>query len=145
MLEIEIPKDIRDYKPKFIGSFTGRQVVCIAVIILMALLCKGLQENILGLPKSTYIPVIFLAVPPFLVGWGDPLFGMPAEKYLQTVFVSQFLSKGKRVYESTNYYTLIEKEAENIEENKDSSKKGKTQENKKRKKENLPPELTAYA
>jgi len=123
MIEIEIPKDIRDYEAKLIGPFTTRQLFC---AIGLAIGCFGsykIAVNIFG--EDTGLVWLFpaiVAVPLGLIGWYKP-YGLPFEKFAKSVFVSMFLAPAKRVYKISNLHDefdlLIDKEEKaKISENK---------------------------
>ena len=95
-IEKEIPKDIKDYKPKLIGPFTTRQILCLAPALALGLgLFFGLK-NVLSTDVRLFA-ITFIAAPFFLLGWYEP-YHMPFEKFVKTVFVSTILSPLYRKY-----------------------------------------------
>lgn len=140
MLEIAIPRDIREYQPKFIGSFTMRQVICIMIIMGIFAINSFIQTNILGFTQVIYLTALVPASIPFAFGWGEKLIGMPVEKYVMIVFTNQILAPKHRYYRTHNYISIIEKKIE-AEETEDENRKKKP---KKIKKQLIPADLMAY-
>lgn len=136
MVTIQIPKDIREYEPKFIGPFNIRQAVCLTASVVIEFLGVQLQTAILKLPTASYIPPLIIAIIPLFFGFAGPVLHMKPEVYLRTVFMNMTVVPKNRPYKTHNYYDvhLNVKEAE-VAENK---------EKKKQKLENLPDELIAY-
>lgn len=108
MLEISIPRDIRDFQPKFMGPFTERQCAALAVMVVVMLLTCLIQKKILGFEVVTYLPGLVLSVPAFLFGWGDKMLQMPFEVYARTVFLNTFVIPKHRVYQIHCYYSTTE-------------------------------------
>ncbi len=109
MIEIEIPKDVRDFEAKLIGPFTARQLFC---AIGLALGCYGsykMAVNLFGEGASVNMlfPIVG-AIPFAAVGWFKP-YGMHFEKFARSVFVSMFLSPTKRLYKIDNTFDRFDK------------------------------------
>ena len=94
MVEVSMPKDIREYKPKIIGTFTLRQIVCVAIGIAYAA------------PIAILIPVpamlklligVLLMLPMFISGWVE-IFGMTFEKYVVYYIKNRILQPKIRIY-----------------------------------------------
>ena len=98
MIEIEIPKDVRDYETKLLGPFTTRQLICAVCMAVLCILTYKGASSILGEESSLkiFFPIV-VAIPFGLIGWVKP-YGMKFEKFAKSVFVSMFLSPAKRVY-----------------------------------------------
>ncbi len=128
-LSITIHKDIREFKPKLIGQFTSRQVVCFAVIAVIFFLWKTLLTKVFGLEHISYIPAIIPALIPAAFGWGDMLLGMPVETYFGLVFTNKFVAMKHRKYKIHNYisieYDKLLKEKMEEEEKEKEKIKGK--------------------
>lgn len=98
MIEIRINKDIGSYKPKIMGPFTGRQLVCVIIGWAAAMLIYFLTA-----PCLTQSSALFLAFIPagaaVMFGWVKPL-GIPMERFLKSAFVSMFLTPSIRRYKT---------------------------------------------
>lgn len=115
MINIQIPKDVREYQPKFIGSFTFRQAVCLAIVVAINSAAVFVQKNILGMETVNYIPQMIISIIPLFFGWGEEALHMKPESYIRTVFKNMFFIPKKRVFKSRNYYDVyfsVEEEEE---------------------------------
>lgn len=150
MLEISIPRDVRDFQPKFMGPFTERQCAALAAMIVVLSLTVLIQKNLLGFEVISYIPGLVLASPAILFGWGDKVFQMPFEVYARTVFLNAFVIPKHRVYQIHCYYSTTEarlrKEMDEAEAATEEGKeKAKNKEKSKKKVANPDdPNLIAY-
>lgn len=148
-MDIKIPKDPRDFKPKFIAGFTMRQFFALMGVIVIAYLNVAIQKNVLGLESIINMPILIPSIIPLFLGFGEPLVGMPPEKYIQLVFISAFIAPKIRVYKTHNMIEMYEaaaikeeKKAEKLAESKKQpEKKNKAR---KRKPVEIPEELVAY-
>lgn len=136
MLDIEIPKDIREYEPKIFGNLSTRQIFCIVGIAMVLMIMTGI-ERALGMEQTSYIPAMPFCAVIGLLGWGDKLVGMPIERYIRLVFVNQFLAPKHRCFKMHNYLVM---EFDKIKEtSEDTAKKKLTPTPKK-----LPPEYQGW-
>lgn len=110
MMEIPVPKDIREYEPTLIGPFTTRHIICIGVMIALVY-GVYLLEKAFGVADPMEFPIFLIfAIPPFLVGWFKP-YGMHFEVFAQRAFRDNFIAPSKRPYRVENmWYNIIEKE-----------------------------------
>lgn len=119
-LTIDISKDIREYEPKLIGNFTNRQVISLLCIAGILGLWQVLLKKVFGFEQITYIPVAIPSCVVALYGWGNLIFGMPAETYLKIWTRFQFEVKQHRVFRTHNYiteqYEKVLEERRNLEE-----------------------------
>ena len=98
MIEVSVPRDIREYEPTVIGTLTARQLVCSVALVLMVYGGWFLEKAIgIADPVSEAPFFIFLAIPPFLVGWQKP-YGMPFEKFIVKAYQDNFRAPQKRIY-----------------------------------------------
>lgn len=99
MIEIEIPGDISDFKPKVIGGLTARQCIFYPIAALGAFVSyKFFGTTLLGI-----LLMIVLCVFPALCGFMEP-YGMPLEKFLIMVLFTYYLPPTKRKYVTKNMY-----------------------------------------
>ena len=97
MIEIKIPKEITDYKEKFLFGLTVRQfvsvVAALAVCVPLFIFGKGfLGEDVVGWL------IILLAAPIFAFGFFK-YDGMRFELFLALVYRQKWLEPQKRTYE----------------------------------------------
>lgn len=96
MIEIKIPKEIRDYKEKFLFGLTVRQCVSIAVALGICVPLYVFGKDFLGDDITSWL-VILIAVPVF--GFGFIKFnGMPFERFVAVLFRQKFVEPQKRKY-----------------------------------------------
>ena len=104
MIEVEMSRDVREFEPKILGPFTGRQIICIGIS-----LAYGIPFAII----ATFIPfwqrimvTVILMLPVLACGWCK-MYGLPLEKFAMQCFKSMILYPGKRVYKVDNFYTPV--------------------------------------
>ena len=100
MLEAQIPKDIRKYETKLVGSFTLRQLICFIVGCLAAFLVYKLASA-LNLGEVKMFLTFLAAAPAIAFGWIKP-YGMKLEDFARTALISNFLAPKERIYKTNN-------------------------------------------
>lgn len=106
MIEVKIPKEIRQYREKIFGIFTLRQVVCTAVILIGSTTI-GLLLSKVGVNNDlVFLCIMIFAIPFFLLGFFR-YEDMNFEEYAVIVFISTILYPAKRIYESDHVYNDI--------------------------------------
>lgn len=93
MIEVRVPNNISDYKPKFLFGLTGKQFFCVAATAVLILLDFKYLKPYIG-----DLAVILAAVPAVIAaafGWVEP-YGMPFEKYLNSVLFQALLAPRHR-------------------------------------------------
>lgn len=143
MVNIQIPKDIREYEPKFVGPFTGRQAGSVAIAALIIWGGITIEKNVLHLPAISFIPPAILAVPFLFFGFGEKLLRMKPEIYLATIFRNLVLIPKHRSYVSQNLYDICMKESEDAADPAKAAGAPAVRKTKAPPK-SLPYELTAY-
>lgn len=133
-IEKEIPKDISKYESKLIGPLTTRQVLCGIPAVLLAIGSYFLLRNIVS-DDVVFFVAFLVAMPLLLCGWYKP-YGIPFEKYISIVFVSQVLAPKHRKYVTENSYKIPDES-----QSKETKKKKK---DKKKKKSDCPDEFQSY-
>jgi len=105
MIEIRITNEIGSYEPKFIGPFTLRQVICLAV---GAFFCYAIY--IVTFPYLPFDVAGFLCCIPaaiaVLFGWVKP-YGMRMEKFIKSVAVNILLAPTHRRYKTKNTHEQL--------------------------------------
>ena len=98
-IAVDVAKDPKAIKSKFIGNFTKRQVICFGAAALMMV--------------AVMLPFFFIAM--------YEKDGVPAEQYLKQVIEMKFIRPGIRRYKVENLYEQLreresmEKEVEALE------------------------------
>ena len=96
MIETKMPKDIRAYKTKLIGPFTGRQAICVVIAGIVFIIFYACIAQPLNLPKEYLFYIgLPIVIPILAFGWYEPN-GMKLEKYLQKVVIRSFSVPIKR-------------------------------------------------
>lgn len=98
MIEREILKDSKQYKPKLIGNFTSRQVVCLLIGTAVALPLGYFLNKIFVTTFAVFIAGC-VAAPIYICGWAEP-YGIPLEKFVVKVVKNLILCPSSRKYES---------------------------------------------
>lgn len=96
MIESKMPKDIRSYKTKLIGPFTGRQLICIGIMLVVDFLLFELVILPLNLSLNFVIyGLVFIDLPIGAFGWLE-INGVSLEVYIKDIGIKTFLSPAKR-------------------------------------------------
>lgn len=90
MIEIEIPNNVSEYKPKFILNLTGRQVTSVLLTAVAIFLDFTFLEPYVGETVAIIIAII-PALCGACFGWVEP-YGMTFEKYLKSVLFQAVLA-----------------------------------------------------
>ena len=118
-ISVDVAKDPKDIKPKFIGFLTKRQVICFSI----AAMCGLPFYFFIRKYVSTDIAVLLMIavmLPFFFIAMYEKE-GMPAEVYLMQVITMKFIRPGIRRYKAESLYEQlmikqeIEKEVEALE------------------------------
>lgn len=97
MIEIKIPKEITDYKEKFLFGLTVRQFVCVVAALAVCVPLIIFVKDALGEDLVGWL-VILIAVPIFAFGFFK-YDGMPFEKFLGLLYRQKWAEPQRRVYE----------------------------------------------
>ena len=108
-VEVRVPKDIRGYKTKIIGSLTLRQLICIAVAVAVDIFAYSFVLSSMNLDKEVLFYVLIFVDLPILLFMTEPS-GMPFEIYLKEVVFRMF------------FYPRYRRIATKLGEKKDDSK-----------------------
>lgn len=106
MVTVSMPEDIRQFETKFIGNFTLRQVVCLAVGAVFAI------PTALLIPTDIMYKIIVAAlveVPFLFAGWAKPQ-GMRFEVFVMRMIYYYVLTpRVRKVKEDNPYYDSYRK------------------------------------
>ncbi len=97
MIEIKIPKEITDYKEKFLFGLTVRQLVSAVVALAICVPLFIFGKDYLGEDLVGWI-IILVAIPVFAFGFFR-YDGMPFEKFLALIYRQKGVEPQKRKYE----------------------------------------------
>ena len=97
MIEIKIPKEITDYKEKFLFGLTVRQLVSAVAALAVCIPLFIFGKDFLGEDVVGWL-IIFIAVPIFAFGFFK-YDGMAFEKFLGLLFWQKWKEPQKRRYE----------------------------------------------
>ncbi len=96
MIESKMPKDIRAYKTKLLGPFNGRQLICVAIMLIVDFLLFKIVVNPLQLPLDYVIfGLILIDLPIATFGWVE-INGMSLECYIKEVGFKTLFAPTKR-------------------------------------------------
>lgn len=104
MIEMEMPKDIRQYKTKLIGPFSTREFVCFTIAAGCGLLTFNTVGKIFVSDVRIFLCIVS-AIPGLLCGWYKP-YGVPFEKFIKSTLIAHFLSPAKRKYVIENRFNV---------------------------------------
>ena len=112
MIEIKIPKEIKQYEAKLVGPFTARQCVVLLICVPIVGVLYYFLRTYVNATIAAYLcmPIAGIGA---LFGWVKP-YGLTFEKYMQSVFVNAFVAPRVRVYKTENYYSLLSKKAKSL-------------------------------
>ena len=97
MIEIKIPKEIRDYKEKFLFGLTVRQFIFLAAALAICVPLYVFGKDYLGSDIVSWI-IIIVAIP--ILAFGFFRFeGMPFERFLAILYRQKWAEPQKRKYE----------------------------------------------
>ena len=128
-ISVDVAKDPKAIKPKFIGFLTKRQVVCFSIAALCGIPFYLLVKSSVGTDIAVLL-MIAVMLPFFFVAMYEKE-GMPAEKYMMQVITMKFLRPGIRRYKAESLYEQlmikqeIEKEGEALERKQRKAKEKK--------------------
>jgi hypothetical protein len=118
-IAVDVAKDPKAIKSKFIGNFTKRQAVCFGIAAIVGIPFYFMSKNYLGTDIAALMMVAVMLPFFFLAMYEKD--GMPAEKYAKQVIEMKFIRPGIRRYKVENLYEQLrrrekmEKEVEALE------------------------------
>lgn len=108
MIEIKIPKEITEYKEKFLFGLTIRQCVSAAVALAICVPLYIFGKDYLGDDTVGWL-VMLIAVPIFAFGFFK-YEGMPFEQFLLILYRQKWSEPQKRIYEELPVFWNCRKE-----------------------------------
>jgi hypothetical protein len=128
-ISVDVAKDPKAIKPKFIGFLTKRQVICFSIAALCGIPFYLVIKDSVGTDIAVLL-MIAVMLPFFFIAMYEKE-GMPAEKYMMQVITMKFLRPGIRRYKAESLYEQlmikqeIEKEVEALERKRNKAKEKK--------------------
>lgn len=114
MAYVSVPKDFTRIKPKVMFNLTKRQLICFGLGALVGVPVFFLLKNHIG--NSMAVLVMIVVMLPFFMLAMFEKNGEPLERYLQHIFQAQFQRPKVRPYQTTNIYSLLQKQVDLNEE-----------------------------
>lgn len=108
MIEIKIPKEITEYKEKFMFGLTIRQLVSAVVALAICVPLFLFGKDFLGEDAVGWL-VILVAVPIFAFGFFR-YDGMPFEQFLIMIYRQKWVEPQKRKYEELPVFWFCREE-----------------------------------
>ena len=105
MIIMPVPKDIRDFKPKFIGPLTKPQFFGVAGAGIAASIIYALFGKILG--RETLLAIMFVVATPFIACGFIQLKQLPLAIYFRDIWLRNFLAPSFRPYKTENSYQKL--------------------------------------
>lgn len=102
IIEIKIPKEIRQHKESIFLGLTGRQFVCSALAVGVAVAAYLVVSGLAGKEAASWV-CILLAAPVAVAGFFH-YNGMTLEQFVAAYIKTEFLCAGQRKYVSRNYH-----------------------------------------
>ena len=113
MIEIRIPKEINDYKEKFLFGLTVRQFVSVAAALGAAIPLYIFSKDHIGADMAGWL-VLLVVVPIF--GFGFFKYnGMTFERLVVVIFRQMFIEPQVRKYEDLSIFWDLSQEAIEID------------------------------
>lgn len=105
MIIMPVPRDVREFKPKFIGPFSKREFIGVAAAAVLAILTFAVTYPLSAGMTLNQRAVILLipGVIPLACGFID-IQGMPIWVYAWNLVIQNFLAPRHRVYRTNNNF-----------------------------------------
>ncbi|MCH5209458.1 MAG: PrgI family protein [Oscillospiraceae bacterium] len=133
MIDIRIPKEIRQYEAKFVGPFTMRQTICVGVGLPICILLYNILRPLVSRDLMGFC-LLLPAAAIFLFGWVKP-YGMKFEQFFFSAVMNNFIAPRRRKYITINRHEALLKAINKFEEQQ--SKNGNKHQKRKYVKSNL--------
>ena len=105
MIIMPVPRDVREFKPKFIGPFSKREFIGVAVAVVIAILTFAVTYPFsMGMTMNQRAVIVLVpGVFPLACGFID-IQGMPIWIYAWNLVIQNFLAPRHRVYRTSNNF-----------------------------------------
>ena len=108
MAYVPVPKDLSKVKTKVALNLTKRQIVCFAAALAMGLPLFFLLKDSAGTSLAAMVMIVVM-LPCFLFAMYEK-HGQPLEVVVKNIIQTRFLRPKERPYQTSNFYTVIEKQ-----------------------------------
>ena len=106
MAYVPVPKDLSKVKTKFLFNLTKRQVICFGAGALIGLPLFFLTKGTIGTSAASFLMIVVM-LPCFLLAMYEQ-HGQPLEVVLKHYIQARFLRPKKRIYQTDNFYAVID-------------------------------------
>ena len=107
MAYVPVPKDLTRVKSKFIFNMTKRQVVCFGLGALAGVPVFFLVKDSVGVSMAAVLMIVVML--PFFMFALFERHGQPLEVILRQFVQARFIRHRTRVYETDNFYAVLER------------------------------------
>ncbi len=106
MAYVPVPKDLTKVKTKFLFNLTKRKVICFGAGAVVGLPLFFLTKGAIGTSAASFLMIIVM-LPCFMLAMYEQ-HGQPLEVVLKHIIEARFVRPKKRIYETNNFYTVID-------------------------------------
>ena len=114
MAYVPVPKDLTKVKSKFLFNLTKRQVICFGLGALVGVPLFFLTKASIGVSMASLL-MIAVMLPFFLFALYEK-HGQPLEVLLKHFLQARFIRPRIRVYQTANFYAIIDQNVRNKRE-----------------------------
>jgi hypothetical protein len=114
MAFVSVPKDLSRVKTKIALNLTKRQLICFSAAAAIGVPVYIFTRGAIGNSAAAFL-MIALMLPLFFLAMYEKD-GQPAEIILRNYIRTSLAWPGKRIYQTENFYDIIEKEGKAIAE-----------------------------
>ena len=108
MAYVPVPKDLSKVKTKVAFNLTARQLICLAVALIIGLPLFFLLKGLAGTSLAA-MAMILVMLPCFLLAMYEK-HGQPLEVIVKNVIETQFVRPKERPYQTDNLYMMLERQ-----------------------------------
>ncbi|GHU91007.1 transposase [Clostridia bacterium] len=109
MAYVTIPKDLTKVKTKVAFGLTKRQLICFGAAAVVGLPLFFLTHGFIPTSAAAFLMVLVM-LPMFLFAMYEKQ-GQPLEKVLRNIISTKFTRPRKRLYQTDNLYSALERQA----------------------------------
>lgn len=108
MAYVPVPKDLSKVKTKVAFNLTARQLICLAVALIIGLPLFFLLKGLAGTSLAA-MAMILVMLPCFLLAMYEK-HGQPLEVIVKNIIETQFIRPKERPYQTDNLYMMLERQ-----------------------------------
>lgn len=108
MAYVPVPKDLSKVKTKVAFNLTARQLICLAVALIIGLPLFFFLKRLSGTSLAA-IAMILVMLPCFLLAMYEK-HGQPLEVIVKNIIETQFVRPKERPYQTDNLYVILERQ-----------------------------------